>query len=58
MLEKELPGTSPQITDPKPLAGSAPGGPSPQGQPPATVVETLPQYTLQYLIAVIKKPLK
>jgi hypothetical protein len=55
MLEKEPLGTSPELTEPKRSAGAAPGGPSPPGQPPASAVQTLHQYTLQFLIAAIKK---
>ena len=58
MLEKEPSGASPDLTQPAP-AGVAPGGPFPQGQPPVDAVlnpsEPSHQYTLQFLIAAIKK---
>ena len=59
MLEKEPSGTSPNLSQhPQPL-GMTPGGPFPQDRPPLIVVldpsEQSHQYTLQFLIAVIKE---
>jgi len=60
MLEKEPSGASPDRTQPPQIVGAAHGGPSPRGQPPVNVIlntsSPLHQYTLQFLIAVIKKP--
>ena len=59
MLEKEPSGASPDRTQPPQLAGAAPGGPFPPGQPPLDAVLNPSgpshQYTLQFLIAAIKK---
>jgi hypothetical protein len=59
MLEKEPSGASPDRNQPPQLAGAAPGGPFPQGHPSVIAVVNPPdssrQYTLQFLIAAIKK---
>jgi len=59
MLEKEPSGASPDCNQPSQLASAAPGGPSPRGRSAMEATLTppvsLPLYTLQFLIAEIKK---
>ncbi len=60
MLEKEPSGAPADFTPASQPAGAAPGGPFLPAQPPADAAPHPPcpshQYTLQFLIAVIKKP--
>jgi hypothetical protein len=59
MLEKQPSGAPADLTPVPQPAGAAPGGPFPHGQPPADNAghpsDPSHQYTLQYLIAAIKK---
>jgi len=59
MMEKETSGVSPDRKLPSQIADAAHGGPSPHLQLPAETTlkpsGSLRQYTLQFLIAVIKK---
>ena len=60
MLEKETSGASLYLTQHPQPTGVTPGGPFPQGRPALDVAVDPSgqshQYTLQFLIAVIKKP--
>ena len=62
MSEKEPSGASPDDTRIPQPAGATPGGPFPQGQPPAGTASspsTPPyHYTLHFLIAAIKRASK
>ena len=62
MLEKEASGASPDRTHVLHPAGATPGGPFPPSQRPADAEQHPPQpshsSTLQFLIAMIKKPSK
>jgi hypothetical protein len=62
MLEKEPSGASADLTQPSQPEGATPGGPFPAGQPAVEVVRnpcaSSHQYTLQFLIAAIKKSQK
>ena len=62
MSEKEPSGAPHDCTQPSQLESVAPGGPSPAAQPPAAAASNSPSpprlYTLQYLIAALKKPTK
>jgi hypothetical protein len=59
MSEKESSGTSPNLTQHSQSSRMTPGGSFPQGRPPLIVVldpsKPSHQYTLQFLIAVIKE---
>ena len=62
MLEKEPSGASHNLTLTSQPVGAAPGGPFPPAHPPANDNQHPSQppysYSLQFLIAVIKKPAK